>query len=403
MHDPLLKDRPGAVPTLTAPALTAAAQALQIRRLAGAVWSEMQMRGIIPSPRNFTLWFTYRSGSDPRLNRRMAELIGRAQPIAPALLDALYQDCIASGEDLTRASADAAAGIEEAARTLIEQLTSSESALAGYGDALMTAARDLRGDRSRDDLLRAVAVLATETARAAERNRLLQQQLAASAARVGRMRQALAAIKQEATRDGLTGIANRRAFDTRLRHAVRQRGGEPLALTVLLIDIDHFKAFNDAHGHRTGDLVLRLVARVLASNVKGRDCAARYGGEEFAVLLAGADLEAGGVVARQICQALSSKRLVEGAAPGAAQGTLRITVSVGVAQYAAPETPTVLMQRADAAMYEAKRLGRNRVCLAPPAGGGQALPATTAPDRSDPDGPAAAAPAPSSGTGDPPP
>lgn len=397
MHDPLLKDRPGAVPTLTAPALTTAAQALQIRRLAEAVWSEMQMRGVVPSPRNFTLWFTYRSGSDPRLNRRMAELVGRAQPIAPALLDAIYQDCIASGEDLNRASADAAAEIEEAARTLIEQVTSSESALAGYGDALKTAARDLRSDRGRDDLLRAVAVLAAETARAAERNRLLQEQLASSAARVSRMRHALAAIKQEATRDALTGIANRRAFDTRLRHGIRQCRSEPLALTVLLIDIDHFKAFNDAHGHRTGDLVLRLVARVLASNVKGRDCAARYGGEEFAVMLAGADLEAGGVVARQICQALSSKRLVE----GAAQGALRITVSIGVAQYCAPETPTALIQRADAAMYEAKRLGRNRVCLAPPATGRPSPPAATDRDRSDPDDPAAEGLAPPNGTDDP--
>ncbi|GAN77992.1 GGDEF domain-containing protein [Acidisphaera rubrifaciens] len=399
MHDPLLKDQLGAAPTLTAPALTAAAQAFQTRRLADAVWSEMQVRGIVPSPRNFTLWFTYRSGSDPRLNRRMAELIGRAQPIAPALLDALYQDCLASGEDLTGASIDAAAEIEAAARTLIEQLSGSETALAGYGDALVTAQRDLRSDRGRDDLLRAVAVLATETARAAERNRLLQQQLASSASRVGRMRQALAAMKAEATHDALTGIANRRAFDTRLRHAIRQRSSQPQALTVLLVDIDHFKAFNDAHGHRTGDLVLRLVARVLASNVKGRDCAARYGGEEFAVLLAGADLEAGGVVARQICQELSSKRLVE----GAAQGALRITVSIGVAQYGAPETPTALIQRADAAMYEAKQLGRNQVCLAPPPAVGRSPSSPTGQVRSNPDGPAAAAPAPSSETGGPPP
>ncbi len=208
--------------------------------------------------------------------------------------------------------------------------------------------------------MQAIATLSEETRRAGERNRVLEQQVTASAARITRLRQNLAEMKQEATTDVLTGIANRKAFEARLRRAITQARSEQGALSVLLLDIDNFKRFNDLHGHRTGDLVLRLVGRVLADNVKGRDCAARYGGEEFAILLAGADLRAGATVAQQICDALSGKHLVN---KGSGQGLGRVTASVGVAQFRDNETPAALVERADLALYQAKRTGRNRVCV----------------------------------------
>ena len=132
------------------------------------------------------------------------------------------------------------------------------------------------------------------------------------------------------------------------------------ALSVALLDIDHFKRINDTYGHPTGDLVLWLVARVIADNVKGRDAAARYGGEEFAVLLSGAELRPAAIVAGQIRTVLDGKRLM---VKGMRQDGSRVTISAGVAQFRAGDNAASLIERADTALYEAKRLGRNRMCI----------------------------------------
>jgi diguanylate cyclase len=331
------------------------------RRLAEAVWAEMQSRRVLPTPRNFTLWFTYRAEADAQLSKRMSELLAETESPGSETLDTMYEEHFATRPD-TRAVADSAAQIEEAARTLVEHIANSQEAADGYGTMLATVKVTLGGECTQDTLLRAVTTLVAETGRASEHNRMLQEQLTAASARIVRLRQSLTLVRQEATTDALTGIANRKAFDARLRRVVRQARTEPFPISVMLFDIDHFKAFNDSFGHRTGDLVLRLVARVLADNVKGRDCAARYGGEEFGVILSHADLNAALVVARQISGVLSGVRLVE----DTEHGPCRITVSGGVAQYRPGEPVADFVERADQALYEAKRNGRNQVCAAPP-------------------------------------
>ncbi len=114
--------------------------------------------------------------------------------------------------------------------------------------------------------------------------------------------------------------------------------------------------------------MLRLVARMIADNVKGRDTAARYGGEEFAVILTGAELRAGAVVAGQLRALLDGKRLTT---RGPQQNYGSVTISAGVAQFRPGDSPVSLIERADAALYEAKLLGRNQVCTEDLNGAGQ--------------------------------
>lgn len=160
--------------------------------------------------------------------------------------------------------------------------------------------------------------------------------------------------------DALTGVHSRRWLDEALSRLVERAGRSGEGLCVAMVDVDHFKRFNDQHGHEAGDVVLAQVARVLSANLRPTDLVARYGGEEFVVLLPGALLPEA---------ALAGERLREAVAHTAARcpdgrRLPPITVSVGVTSLRADDTPAGLLKAADQAMYEAKAAGRNRVVTA---------------------------------------
>jgi len=165
--------------------------------------------------------------------------------------------------------------------------------------------------------------------------------------------------------DGLTGIANRRAFDERLAadwaYAVRQA----LDISVIMIDVDNFKRFNDFYGHPAGDECLRVIARhVAGAAVRASDLSARYGGEEFVMLLPGSGDQGATEVAERLRSAVYLANL-----PHEASSLGRVTISVGVATMAPglEDMPEPFMQLADQALYAAKQGGRNQVCIAAPA------------------------------------
>lgn len=164
------------------------------------------------------------------------------------------------------------------------------------------------------------------------------------------------------TIDGLTQVANRRAFDDALagawRCAIRQQ--QPLAL--ILADVDHFKAYNDHHGHAAGDTCLKTVASLMSAQVKRAcDLVARYGGEEFVVLMPGVEIEGARLIAQRMCDAVRGQAIPH--EHPAADG--RVSVSLGVASLVPnpAKTPELLLELADQRLYDAKRAGRNQVCF----------------------------------------
>lgn len=194
---------------------------------------------------------------------------------------------------------------------------------------------------------------------------LMQARQAAEASRAeaqaaaAALRDANAALETLSTTDALTGVANRRRFDQRLQEELRRVQRYDAPLTVLLIDVDYFKRYNDHHGHQQGDRALEAVAQVLAQQARRPgELAARYGGEEFAILLPHADCAAGLAVAERCQTAMAQLALPHGHSPAAPY----VTLSIGVAQWDASgrETATSLLRRADAALYEAKAAGRAR-------------------------------------------
>ncbi|MDL0431814.1 diguanylate cyclase [Marinobacter sp. TBZ242] len=160
--------------------------------------------------------------------------------------------------------------------------------------------------------------------------------------------------------DALTGLKNRRYFDQLLEHesAVALRSGQPLSL--LIVDIDHFKQFNDTHGHEAGDAALKAVAGMLARHFRDSDVVCRFGGEEFVIIMAGSNAKAAYDKARELARAIRSMAVEHGAA-----NLDHVTISVGVASWPeCSESPDSLLGLADRALYRAKEAGRDRVEIA---------------------------------------
>ncbi len=155
--------------------------------------------------------------------------------------------------------------------------------------------------------------------------------------------------------DQLTGVPNRRAFDQALDQEAARAQRHALPLTVVILDIDHFKKVNDTYGHGGGDEVLRSFARVASGSLRRGDLLYRYGGEEFVALLPHADLSGGIAVAERLISTVAKTPVTLGST------VVQVTASAGVACLGSA-SPAETLSKADAALYEAKRSGRNRVC-----------------------------------------
>jgi two-component system cell cycle response regulator len=174
-------------------------------------------------------------------------------------------------------------------------------------------------------------------------------------------------LEEQSVTDGLTGLKNRRFFDERLPEEFRraQRYSDPVSL--MMIDLDHFKEVNDRYGHQMGDVVLRDAAAAIKTSVRDPDICSRYGGEEFAVILPKTHLGGALTVAERVWRGLRDQ-VYRQEVPAVGQATVaevRVTASVGLAIFPSRDivTAELLVKFADEALYQAKRSGRNNICL----------------------------------------
>jgi len=229
---------------------------------------------------------------------------------------------------------------------------------ATYDDSLSGATQKLSVAQKPDQVKAIVESLVKSTREMRETNKALEDRLTLSKSEISNLQQSLEAIRAESLTDPLTGLGNRKFFDRSIDAAVQDAlaNGEPMSL--LMLDIDHFKSFNDSYGHLTGDQVLRLVGMSLKQTIKGQDITARYGGEEFAVVLPNTALRQALTVADHIRRAIMAKELKK-KSTGEILG--RVTISVGVSMLKPGDDTDSLIERADGCLYAAKRNGRNRV------------------------------------------
>jgi diguanylate cyclase (GGDEF)-like protein len=170
------------------------------------------------------------------------------------------------------------------------------------------------------------------------------------------------ALKALATMDPLTGLSNRRHLEERMASEFARAAREGATFAIVMIDVDHFKFYNDSYGHAAGDTCLQTVAAAIATACRRpADLAARYGGEEFALLLPGSDSDGAAELARFVCSAIQAKAIAHIGSPNGV-----VTVSAGVSAVipGAEDTIRTLVESADSALYRAKAAGRNRVVAA---------------------------------------
>ncbi|MCW8928941.1 MAG: GGDEF domain-containing protein [Gammaproteobacteria bacterium] len=211
---------------------------------------------------------------------------------------------------------------------------------------------------SSNDLLEKTQNVIDETHSLSQSQQTTEQKMSTIIAEIDLLRKELDQVKEESKKDTLTGIANRKAFDAELEQSILTSRENNKPFCLLMLDIDHFKAFNDNYGHLVGDKVLRYVAGSLKRNIKGNDFVARYGGEEFGIILPMTGINGAITVAEQIREAISSGKLTD----KATEMTYgKLTISIGVTQFRASDLGHELIERADKALYLAKERGRDRV------------------------------------------
>jgi len=312
---------------------------------------------IPPYPQFYELLYTYATGVNPSLNARINAIFRDGHPTAD-ITERLYNEFLRA-QDANERISSVSQRMSSRVVAIHDAIDTAMTTANAYSASLQLASGDL-GDEALDATrLRTLAnALLVETRRMQDANQQLEMNLAASRDDIEALQRDLDDVRREALLDPLTKVHNRKAFDEGLLRAIdraREHGGH---LCLLLIDIDHFKRFNDTWGHQTGDQVLRLVAMTLKSNIKGKDIAARYGGEEFAAVLPDTDLEGAMILADNIRKAIQAKELLKRSTN---EKLGRVTASFGVAMYRTGDTPSSLIERADRCLYAAKHGGRNMV------------------------------------------
>jgi diguanylate cyclase len=301
-----------------------------------------------PTPDNYDLAWQYRAAANARLvaavraeldssgivsadaaERIFAESAG---PVTAASLAALAEKMTAQMQDVTRIARTS--GID-AAR---------------FADTLEVQCSDGTGPEAILQLARSMVA----------RTRVAEAQLRRSTKELKALRTTLAEAQHSADTDPLTELANRRAFKRLLESACVEATALDTPLSLAFCDIDHFKLLNDAHGHDTGDRVLRFVATLMTQNFDKSGTVGRFGGEEFVVMLPGLPGPAAQALVDDCREDLAERRLVS-AIDNTRLGA--ITFSAGIAEAMPGETMTDLLRRADEALYRAKHAGRNRVEL----------------------------------------
>lgn len=310
-----------------------------------------------PTPAVYGVLYAHYAGQNPEITREMNALEGQGKVLTTTICEQLYAAYLSPQREQQFVD-DAVRKVQVAMGEITDMIRHSGAAHHEYNKSLIRQSDSLSSTTDMDEIKKMVGQLMQDTQRMVAENRKLEEKLQQSSQELTNMREDMQSLKQETMTDSLTGIPNRKAFDLELRSRAKEAVHKNLPLSMIMIDIDHFKTFNDTYGHAVGDQVLRLVSRTLSEGLKPTELLARYGGEEFTVLVPSMRMKDAEKLAEKLRQRIATKDIVN-MTKNEKLGNL--SISLGVAQLHPGESLSQFIERSDHALYKAKAAGRNAV------------------------------------------
>jgi diguanylate cyclase len=328
--------------------------------LARTALETMEANQIWPTVRNFELWVHYVAEKEGPLAQEIDRMLAAGESITETVGEELAAQFLPEAK-LSTDVLEAGDVLSKELQTVTTAIENAQRSSEKYGLELASASERLEGDNGA--VKDVVQGLTAATKQVQVETAVLETQLAETTAELGRLRESLDQVRRDAMTDGLTNLANRKAFDERLESTCEMADAEGVGMTLAIIDIDHFKGFNDAWGHQIGDQVLRYVASVIGRMGAAPRLAARYGGEEFAIIFPNENGRTAQAILEEIRIEVASRSLKRRSTN---EDLGAITVSAGYAERLVGESTMSLVERADAALYASKHAGRNRTTAAQP-------------------------------------
>jgi diguanylate cyclase len=309
-------------------------------------------------PVSYAVWYEYVAGANEELKQAVDEMLKTgARLSAQQTMDVHRRHLVERTESAVAQAQSGLLGVLEKVQTSVAEVSAGaarfDADLRHFGQRLSGAEDESAVNGDVQGMLEKARHMGSSLG-------LLQGEFDRSQDEVERLSQELSRIRQEALTDPLTALTNRRGFDAALAAQCEQALAQHTPLALLMLDIDWFKRVNDAYGHLTGDQVIRSVAEVIRAQVKGQDVAARFGGDEFAVLLPRTTASGAKALAENIRMIIQGSRI---RTLTRRKPISHVTVSIGVAVWRPKMSAQRLVELADAALYQAKTGGRNRVML----------------------------------------
>lgn len=319
--------------------------------------SLMVKHNVSPAPENYDIWFHYAKGNNKELVHEVDTIVNNAMTFTQETSSYIHNKFIMPNRQQHMVD-DAAISAQKVLADVLAVIHDFNSETQDYHEGVDKYMEAVSQKFEGTGVQAIVKELINATATLRQRGEKISKKLEESTNEITSLKKNLQQVTIESQRDFLTGVFNRKTFEKYVDEQIALCRVKKFDMCLMMIDIDHFKQFNDRFGHLLGDEVLKTVARTLTDILKGRDVVARFGGEEFIVILPETPLEGAMKVAEMIRAAIASKELKR-RDTGENYGT--ITVSMGVSRFRETDTLPTLIKRADDALYVAKNSGRNRI------------------------------------------
>lgn len=316
--------------------------------------------GLIPTPVNYGVFYSYISGDSEALKETINTAIEKKQSFSTQFMSELHEKYIGGGAILSKQE-EVQQGLEKVISATSNDIQHISDDTNGFDTSLNKHAEQLSSVSDPETTAMILQQIMQDTRAMAKSTQDAQARMQESNLEIARMREELEAVKETAEKDALTGLKNRGTFDKYINEVVHENNGqEPQHL--IMLDIDHFKRINDNFGHLVGDRVIRYVSALMRQIFGEDQHVARYGGEEFAVVIKNKSIDETFQLAEKVRIAMANSKLQR---KDSGETIGQVTISSGISTLHTGDTVDAFIERADKALYTAKDTGRNKVVIPP--------------------------------------